>query len=236
MNGVSMIDRRGLKTPRVVEIIGPAGAGKTTLCQALNNNQERIRLCDFPDVRKIVDIPFYIWYGLSLVPIFLRLYQPGSRQLTRREFAWMTILLGWSSVLQKELKKCNQVIILDQGPIYLLAEMREFGPEYLKSKNSEKLWQKLYFRWATTLDMIVWLDATDANLLDRIRARTQDHVMKNESPLTTFEFLVRYRKMYDHVLSELMANTFDLRVLRFDTDKQQPGEIADRLFVEFGYH
>jgi hypothetical protein len=66
MISASMADGRGLKTPRVVEIFGPAGAGKTTLCLLLNQYQERIRLSEFPDVRKIVDSPFFIWYGLRL--------------------------------------------------------------------------------------------------------------------------------------------------------------------------
>jgi deoxyadenosine/deoxycytidine kinase len=235
MKSVSLIDGRGLKTPRVVEIIGPAGAGKTTLCQALNHYPKQIRLYDFPDVRKIVYAPFFVWYGVSLVPTLMRLYQRKSRQLTRREFAWLTILNGWPSVLLNEVKNCNQVIILDQGPIYLLAEMREFGPGYLKSQEAEKLWQNLYCRWANTLDLIIWLDTTDENLVDRIRGRAQDHVMKDEPPATVSEFLVCYRRMYDLVLSTLMANTFGLRVLRFDTGKQPTDEIVNHLLIEFGH-
>jgi deoxyadenosine/deoxycytidine kinase len=234
MSGVSKLNRGGQKTPRVVEIIGPAGAGKTTLGRMLNNYQDKICLSDFPNVRKIGDAPFFIRYGLGLVPTLHRIYQRSSRQLRRREFAWMSILMGWSSVLQKDAKHCSKVIILDQGPVYLMAEMREFGPEYLRDQKADKLWQSLYYRWANTLDVIVWLDASDANLLERIRTRDQEHVVKNELASTVFEFLARYRRTYKEIISMLEANTSGLRVLRFDTGRQQPKEIADHLLVEFG--
>jgi hypothetical protein len=222
------------KLPRVVEIIGPAGAGKTTLYKALSNYPEQIRLSNFPNVKRAADAPFFIRYGLQLVPSLFRLYRRTSRQLSRREFAWLTILNGWPFVLQSEVEKSSQVIVLDQGPVFLLTEMREFGPEYLKRNEAEKLWKKLYCRWAATLDMIVWLDAADIYLLERIRTRDQGHVVKNEAAPIVFEFLERYRRAYDYTLSKLGTNASGPRVLRFDTSKQQPGEIVDRLLAKFG--
>jgi thymidylate kinase len=234
MNSAVVMDGHRQNIPRLVEIIGPAGAGKTTLCQALYNHQEQIRLRDFPNVHRVGDAPFFIRYGLGLVPTLLRLYRRNSRQLHRREFAWMSILMGWPFLLQKEAKKGSKVIILDQGPVYLMAEMKEFGPEYLRNQKSEKLWQSLYYRWANTLDMIVWLDAADDDLLERIRTRDQEHVVKNELASTVIEFLGRYRRAYEEILSMLEANTSDLRVLRIDTSRKQAKEIADYLLLEFG--
>jgi hypothetical protein len=233
MNNGSRVDSNLQKKPRVVEIIGPAGVGKTTLFQALNKYQDQIHLGDFPNVRKIGDAPFFIRYGLQLIPHLHRIPKHTSRQLSRREFAWMSILTGWPFVLQDEVKKSAKVIVLDQGPVYLLAEMREFGPEYLKSKQAEKLWLELFCRWAGTLDMIVWLDAQDLDLLERIRTREQEHVVKNEPAPKVFEFLARYRKAFDYVLSMLEANSSGLRVLRFDTSVQNPREIVDHLLAEF---
>jgi adenylate kinase family enzyme len=224
---------RALKTPRVVEVIGPAGAGKTTLCQALDQYQERIRLEDFPDVRKISDAPFFIGNGLSLAPTLMRLSQPGSRQLTRREFAWLTILKGWPSLLSKEVSHTSQTIILDQGPVYLLAEMLEFGPDYLKSQAAEKFWLNIFYRWAATLDLVIWLDTADDHLVGRIRNRDQEHIMKDEPTAAVSEFLVHYRKMFDRVLSSLTTNGKSIRVLHFDTGKQTPDEIVNQLLAEF---
>jgi hypothetical protein len=83
--------------------------------------------------------------------------------------------------------------------------------------------------------MIVCLDAADINLLERIQTRDQEHVVKNDPAQKGFEFLARYRRVYDFVLSMLETNKSSLRVLRFDTSKQQPGEIVDYLSAEFGF-
>lgn len=216
----------------MVEIVGPAGAGKTTLCNALSHYNESIHLGNFPDVRKISDAPFFIWNGLQISPALLSLSQHNSRKLTRREFAWLSILNGWSAILQRDFKN-NITIILDQGPVYLLTEISEFGPEYLGGKKAENLWQDLYSRWADALDMIVLLDADDIELLKRIRTRDKEHIVKNESIETTFEFLAGYRKAYERIISNLSAIQPNLKILRFDTTHISPEEIANQLLFEF---
>ena len=155
----------GQKKARVVEIIGPAGAGKTSLYTSLDEFPAHIRLSNFPDVHKIADAPFFVRYGLQLLPSLARYSRPDSRPFSRREFAWMSIMVGWPTLLQKQIRTCPLVIILDQGPVYLLAEMREFGPDFIRAPKAEKFWQEVFTRWAQTLDMIVWLDAADAVLV-----------------------------------------------------------------------
>jgi len=220
--------------PRVVEIIGPAGAGKTTLFRSLSDYPEHIRLETFPNVRRALDAPFYIRYGIQLIPSILRLSRRNSRKLNRREFAWLSILKGWPFVLQREGRKRSQVIVLDQGPVYLMVEIRESGPEYLKSNDAEEFWQELYSQWAAALDMIVWLDAEDIYLLERIQNRTKGHVVKNESVPLVHEFLARYRRAFDYVVSSMETCAGGPRVLRFDTSRQRPQEIVVSLLSELG--
>lgn len=215
-----------------MEIAGPAGAGKTTLCRVLKTTNESIHLGNFPDVRKISNAPFFICNGLQIAPALLGLRQRISRKLTRREFAWLSILYGWPVVLQREFKN-NQVVVLDQGPVYLLTETNEFGPEYLRRQKTHSLWQDLYSQWADTLDMIVWLDAADTDLLRRIRSRDKEHVVKNESVETVFEFLAHYRKAYERTISKLSVYRPDLKILRFDTSQNSPQEITQQLLSEF---
>ena len=209
--------------PRIVEIVGSAGAGKTTLSHALSQCNESIHLSNFPDVRRISDAPFFIWNGIQIshsapksVPAQQEEDFPGV------EFAWLSILYGWPAVLQEELKK-NKLIILDQGPVYLLTEIAEFGPKYLSGKKAEGLMQELYLRWADKLDLIIWLDAANTNLLKRIRTRDKEHVIKNESDEDTSMFLDRYRKAYERTISKLSANHFGLKVIRFDTSQKFNG-------------
>ncbi|MBI5962704.1 MAG: AAA family ATPase [Chloroflexi bacterium] len=219
-------------SPRIVEIIGPAGAGKTTLSRALSPCRKSFFVGNFPDVRKISNAPFFIRNGFQTLPALHKLPRGSSRKLTRREFAWLSILNGWSDILQKETK--NKIVILDQGPVFLLTETREFGPEYLRNENADFLWQSLYSRWGNVLDMIVWLDAPDADLMSRIRHRDKGHVVKNESDETTFEFFARYRQAYERTISKLQANHSDLKILRFDTSQKSSDEIAYQLLFEFG--
>lgn len=219
--------------PRIVEIVGPAGAGKSTLSHVLSRCNKSIHLSNFPDVRKISAAPFFIWNGLQIFSTLLGLPLHYGRKLTRREFAWLSILRGWPGVLRKELKN-NQLIILDQGPVYLLTDTSEFGPEYLRRQAAQNLWQDLYSRWTDMLGMVIWLDAEDADLLKRIRNRDKEHVVKNETDETTFEFLACYRKAYERTISNLSANHNKLKILRFDTSRKSTEEIASQLLREFG--
>jgi len=232
MNNASSDCRMRPGKTRVVEIVGPAGAGKTTLYQALNCYTETVRLGNFPDVRKLVDAPFFISNGLQLMPSLLRLYRRDSRQLSRREFAWMTILNGWPALIDAESNHGHKLIVLDQGPVYLLAEMQLFGPVYLRQRAAASLWQDLCSRWSTALRMVVWLDAPDDVLLDRIRTRQQDHLVKTQPADKGYEFLDRYRTEYERLLTVLTAKIEGLRVLRFDTGRQKPQDIVNRFLSE----
>jgi adenylate kinase family enzyme len=217
---------------RVVEIIGPAGAGKSTLCRLLDQAGDQIQLQNFPDVRKIKDAPFFVSNGLQLMPSLLRSYRPGSRHLTRREFAWLAILRGWSSLFERKQSDDGRIIILDQGPVYLMAEMRLFGPEYLRQKDSERLWQDFYHRWRETLHMIISLDAADVILMDRIRNRQQEHVVKQQPEAVVYEFLQKYRTEYEFLLSIFTSHNNGFKVFQYDTGTQQPDGIAKQFLQE----
>ncbi len=234
MNDPKEAVKQGPPKPRVVEIIGLAGAGKTTLYKALGSYPELFRLSRFPNVNKIANAPFLLRYGLPLLPNLFRLYRRDSRQLGPREFAWMTILTGWPNILIRDVNRTHQMIVLDQGPVYLLAEFKEFGPEYLQAERAEEFWQKVYCRWAGTLDMIVWLDADNAYLMDRIQTRAKGHMVKNESTPVVTDFLTRYRKAYDYVVSRLGACSGGPKILRIDTGMRQPQETADYLLAALG--
>ena len=220
--------------PRIVEITGPAGVGKTTICKILHRDEAHIQLGHFPDVHKKADAPFFFYHGLCLAPLALSLYQSPSAWLNRREFAWLTILSGWSHRLQVEASKSDKVIVLDQGPVYLLAETSELGPNCLKSSKAEKFWQCVYRRWAATLDMVIWLDTDNSLLFERIQTRAKGHVVKNEPAQTAYKFLESYRTAYEHIFRRLKSNAGGPRIIHFDTGQDPPDEVADQLLVECG--
>jgi shikimate kinase len=218
--------------PRVVEIVGPAGAGKTTLCQMLSCCND-IRLGNFPNVRKAACIPFFIRYGLQILSAVILKHPGNLKELGWREFAWLSILSGWPHVLQGEVKKHNDLIVLDQGPVFLLSEMNLFGPYFLRTKTMQGLWRNWYRQWSTALDAVVWLDAPDECLQQRIRTREKDHLVKDKSAQAVSKFLKDYRRTYQNTFSALAINHGCFKVLRFDTSRHAPEEIAAQVFCEF---
>ena len=62
---------------RILEIIGPAGAGKTTFYKALEKYPQHFQLSNFPDVHKTADAPFFVNHGLQLVPAYPAIITPG---------------------------------------------------------------------------------------------------------------------------------------------------------------
>lgn len=219
---------------RVVEIVGPAGAGKSTLCQALAGASEGIELGRFPDVRSLAEAPFFAWHGLRTAFRFGFLPAHGSRRLTRREFAWVSILDGWPKVLKQELKGTYRVVLLDQGPVYLLSELHETGPEHLRNQASNPAWQALYASWARTLDAIIYLDAPDAALTGRIRGREKAHIVKHAEHSAAIRFIQQFRASYNATLAMLTAYNAAMPILRFDTSRETADELAHRILPVLG--
>ncbi|HTP02657.1 MAG TPA: AAA family ATPase [Anaerolineales bacterium] len=222
------------RLPRLVEFVGPAGAGKSTVSEALAAASERIHLCNFPDVRKITSAPFFAWNSLRTIPGLLRLPADNDRSITRREFAWLSILNGWPELLRQQMQADPRTIILDQGPVYLLTELSAFGPYSLRNRPPERPLQSLYRRWAATLEAVVWLDAPNDVLDRRIRGRGKEHIVKDTSAGTAFAFLDQFRAAYARTLSSLIDENPKIRILLAGAERLTPDEIAADLLLQFG--
>jgi thymidylate kinase len=142
----------------------------------------------------------------------------------------MVYLKAWHHVLERQTPNNGTITILDHGPIYRLAFLREFGPEIIKDQSLEKWWDRMLKQWAATLDMVIWLDAPDAILLERIHARNRWHTVKGKSEQEAYEFLVRYRTSYEQIIAKLAANRGPM-LLRFDTNQQSVHQIMDEVLA-----
>ena len=218
-----------------MELVGLAGAGKTTIFHELGKRSESILLREPPNTGIVEDRPFFIKSGLSIVPTLLRLDHDGNgRRISRREIAWMMVLNEWHRTLQQQKQKEDKVVVVDQGPIFLLAQLHVFGPESLRSRSAEKWWQKVYSYWREVIDIVVLLDAPDDCLMNRIQSRPSWHIMKGKPESEVVDFLAQYRHAYKQVLSILCDDPKGPIVIHIDTSQDGPESIVDNLLLEFG--
>jgi adenylate kinase family enzyme len=218
------------KAPRVVEILGPAGAGKSTLLRVLSQRDSRLR----PDIglSRAQKIPFFVSNTYAFLPTYLRHYR-HSRWFNWRESRSMAYLEAGLYAMGQQASRNGAVTLLDLGPMYRLAFLREFGPEITTSERYKRWWTGLLDRWTATLDMVIWLDAPDAVLLERVCARDRWHTIKDQPEEEAFTVLARYRRAFEQVIAE-SGTDHQVRLLHFDTDRVSVEQIADSVLAEFG--
>jgi shikimate kinase len=224
-----MIDksRHQPSRPLIVEIIGPAGAGKTTLLRALCEQNKRILVGEDPGIKNFRHFPFFVRHAPLLFSAILR----GSENA--RTSSWnaakrLTYLKGWHRVLKRP--SAHEVTLLDHGPIFHLATLYGFAPDQAQGRSRFHWWDTALRQWASTLDIVVWLDATDDILTERIRSREQRHVMKKAPTHEAIKYLSKYRSSFEQVVSELTANE-GINVLCFDTSHDAPKDILDQVLA-----
>ena len=216
--------------PTLVELVGSAGAGKSSLTRALNQCSERIAIGTYPEFRRIELIPFLVRSAHLLLLTFLRQYR-NDRWLTRQEITRFVYLRGWRHVLRRQ--ATNGVItLLDHGPVFKLTQLHAEGPAKLRDQGLDRWWSSLLKQWANTFDMFIWLDAPDEILLERVRARDRGHPLKAISGIEANEYLARYRTSYARIICALRENRGP-RLLRFDTGQESLNQIVDKVLIAF---
>ena len=144
----------------------------------------------------------------------------------------MVYLKAWLHVLGQRASNNDRVIILDHGPIYRLAVLREFGPEISKSQPYKRWWASLLHQWTATLAIVIWLDAPNAILLERIRARDHWHTIKDKCEQEAYEYLTHYRTALERILAESVTDR-QLTLLRFDTNQETVEQIVEKTLTTF---
>ncbi|MFN2516047.1 MAG: hypothetical protein ABR556_07515 [Pyrinomonadaceae bacterium] len=207
----------------VAEIIGPAGAGKTTLSRLLQQSE---------DVRgglSVWRLPSWLLAvsAFSSMPKLLALYS-------------MHKCLGWGEVklviqlnalrllLHLESAKGFSTLLLDEGMIFALSKLDECSRGRAGAHSHD---EALRFLNPPTrmLDAVIWLDAPNEVLARRIRERAKPHRMKHESDAQIQEHLASCRKSFEKIVAELNQSN-GLKVFRFSTDEESLEQIAVKIF------
>ena len=218
-----------MKQHVVAEIVGPAGAGKSTLARVLSERDESLHA------------GLSVW-GLppSLLAInsFLALPKVFGLYRRRRRVRWDEVKLivrlnALHHLLGRESSKSYKTLLLDEGTIFALVKLLTFSEESGANTRFDKWTQSLLGRWAGRLDAVIWLDAPDEVLAERIRSRAKAHRVKDKTDQEIYEFLERYRRSYERVLSELSAR-HGLKLIRFSTEQESLEQIADQVLAGVG--
>ncbi|HZK61794.1 MAG TPA: AAA family ATPase [Anaerovoracaceae bacterium] len=218
---------------KVVELVGIAGAGKSTLCRALVKQAPWIIKTTTPPVWTLSTASFYAKNLISLFPEIKRLKKIGIDNLSRRDLAFMAILNGWEKYLKKKANNGKEVFLIDQGAISLIAYLSIMGPLSLHDSRTHNWWENVFDLWRHNINAIVWLDAPIDILISRIHNRPQNHVIKYVPYQTANEWLSRYRAEYELIVSKLCAKNCDIQIIRLDSEKYSTEEMANMLISEF---
>lgn len=205
----------------MVELLGPAGAGKTTLLQTLRQRDPRaVTELRTPEIARIANLSRDV--APMLVPFLLR--HRHDRWFSRLEMRSMAYLGAWrAAVLGLGRRTPPPLVLLDHGPIFRLALLREFGPALAGDPAFARWWERSLEAWARLLDVVVLLDAPDDVLQRRIDERARGHAVKGRPRDEVVEFVGRYRRAFADILGRCAGPV----VLRFDTQSESARRIAD---------
>jgi thymidylate kinase len=215
------------ESPLIIELVGLAGAGKTTLLHALNRRNEEIKIGAEIALRKLGHLPVFVRNAPLVLPTIL---QPGQqdRWFTWEEIKYLVYLKAWPHVLEQQAAQGGEAILLDHGPVFKMATLHAFGPDYLKTERSEAWWNQMFRQWASTVDMVIWLDAPNPILEKRINSRSQRHAVKGKSETEALRFLGRYRTAYERILARLMVDGGPT-LFQFDTSRITIEQVVDEV-------
>jgi thymidylate kinase len=213
--------------PLIIELVGLAGAGKTTLSRALQRRSDRIQIGAEIELRKIQYLPVFIRNALLLLPIILYRWH-YSRWFSWEEIKYLIYLRGWPRILKHQAVEDGGAILLDHGPVFKLATLNGFGPVRLQTKGFGSWWNNMFRQWASIVNIVIWLDAPDPILEKRINSRNQRHAVKGRSEFEVLHFLARYRASYEQILAK-WATYEEPILLKFDTSQTTIEQVADEV-------
>ena len=213
--------------PAVLELVGPAGAGKSTLARSLRARDASVRadlsLWGLPRAELLVG-------ALRLIPTILAALASG------RPFRWPEIAqMIRLDALRREVTRSledRRIVILDEGPVFALSWLDVFYGRNGRDRAFAIWRQRALAAWADLLDSVVLLDASDPSLAHRIRTRAKPHPVKDKPDAEIYGFAAGFRRAFERVIADLLAvGGENLRLTILDTGDTPADRHAEQLFT-----
>jgi len=215
-----MTKRNGASRPIVVELVGPAGVGKSALAERLLARHDVVRASVWNLPRALL-----LESVVRSVPQLLRLCIV-TRSLPYEELKQIVRLNALRLFVRRRVADAR-VVVLDEGPVFALSWLRVFGHPRLQNGRAEPWWRATYAVWAVLLDRLVLLDAPEPVLTSRIRGRHKPaDVFRQMADGEIRDLVARYRIAFERVLGGL-ARAGGPPPVMLATTETTPGRLGD---------
>jgi deoxyadenosine/deoxycytidine kinase len=214
-----------LSGDRKVEILGIAGAGKSTLATLLDRDAE-VEMATFIHARR----PSHLVQIVRGIPRLLPILISGltrSPRISWPEFKLLVYVTRWRLFLGRPAAP-GAVLLFDQGPLYALVRLKAEGKPFTTYRAFGRWSEEMLGSWVSELTTLVFLDAPDPVLWSRINQRPQDHKAKGEEAKAGLRFIARYRRTFEDVIRRV-EELGGPQILRFDTSVASATQIADKV-------
>ncbi len=207
------------RKPVLLELVGPAGAGKSTVFQALLSRRE-----DIEALPVLSSSPYAGVLARSVLGVLVTLVRRRAlRRRTREQVVMMGYLQALPRVLDGRRRGDERIVVFDQGPIFFLTR-----PSVLDERLSA--WRdQMLDTWSSRLDAVVWLDAPGDVLADRINARSKPHALKGRPDDVARDVIAESRAGLEETIAELSGRGRAPSILRFDTSRASADDIVDEI-------
>jgi hypothetical protein len=209
----------------VIELVGPWGAGKSALFHSLLRHDRMAK--DAPCVWTL-PTPLLIMGGVQTITNILSLFRTAGR-IKWKEGRQLARLRALYQQLLWERRKGARFIVVDEGAAVILSWLRKSAHQAAHRLTPAPWWPRIVRQWAKSVDIVVFLDASDPILTERIRTREQRRPLK-ESPDELSKSLGRIRAEYESVLADLATHP-EPTVLAFRTDETSIANITEQVLA-----
>lgn len=206
----------------IVELVGPAGAGKTAVLREIGRRDPQV--CAGLSIDRLRFSAVMARHAIGLIPTAAELLRRNPNSWWRGALHLLR-LRTMPSVLADQTASAFGAIILDEGPVFSLSRLSVFQNANRAGGRLTRDWHAALEQCVRWLDGIVWLDAPDDVLLQRIRTRDKAPIIKGGTEADLACLLTRYREAYQDVLARVRA-AGGVRIIEVDTARQPSHEVA----------